>query len=86
MQESKSKKADNRHGTDRRLDAIIRLLMDGQRAQDKGRKLTKNDQVLILDSIGLTDSEIGRIVEWPTKDVGSKLSKLGKASKNAKEE
>jgi hypothetical protein len=77
---------DDRGGTDRRLDAIIRLLMDGQRAQDKGKKLTKNEQVLILDSVGLTDAEIGRIVGWPAKDVGSKLSKLRKAKKNGKDE
>lgn len=51
------------------------------RAQEGGKKITKNDQVLILDGVGLTDNEIGRIVGWPAKDVGSKLSKLRKANK-----
>jgi hypothetical protein len=76
-----NKKVDQGDATARRLDAIIRLLMDGQRAQEKGKKLTKNDQVLILDAVGLTDSEIGRIAGWPAKDVGSLLSKLRKRNK-----
>jgi hypothetical protein len=83
---TRSEKVDNRDGMNRRLDAIIRLLMDGQRVQEKDKKLTKDDQVLILDSVGLTDAEKGRIMGWPTKDGGSPLSKLRKARKNGKED
>lgn len=86
MKNKKTEELDKRDATARRLDAIIRLLMDGQRTQDKGKRITKNDQVLILDSVGLTDGEIGKIVGWPAKDVGSKLSKLRKARKDGREE
>ena len=79
---TKKKQEDKRDGMTIRLDAIIRLLMDGQRAQESGKRITKNEQVLMLDSVGLTDAEIGMIVGWPAKDVGSKLSKLRKAMKN----
>lgn len=75
------KQNDERNGIERRLDAIIRMLMEGQRAQENDKKLTKNDQVLILDAVGLTDAEIGKIVGWPKKDVGSQLSKLRKVNK-----
>jgi hypothetical protein len=64
-----------------RLDAIIRLLMDGQRAQEDGTKVTKNDQVLLLHSVGLTDTEIGKIIGQPRNEVASLRSKLRKANK-----
>lgn len=81
MANKKEQEKDNRDGVTKRLDAIIRLLMDGQRAQEAAKKITKNEQVLILDSIGLTDAEIGKIVGWPRKDVGSMLSKERKKRK-----
>jgi hypothetical protein len=64
-----------------RLDAIIRLLMDGQRAQELGVKITKNDQVLLLHSVGLTDTEIGNIIGQPRNEVASLRTKLRKANK-----
>jgi hypothetical protein len=64
-----------------RLDAIIRLLMDGQRAQEHGVKITKNDQVLLLHSVGLTDTEIGNIIGQPRNEVASLRSRLRKANK-----
>lgn len=64
-----------------RLDAIIRLLMDGQRAQEDGARVTKNDQVLLLHSVGLTDAEIGNIIGQPRNEVASLRSKLRKANK-----
>jgi hypothetical protein len=53
----------------KRLDVIIRLLMDAQRSSSE---IKKNDQILILDSVGLTNNEIGKIVGWTKRDVGSK--------------
>jgi hypothetical protein len=64
-----------------RLDAIIRLLMDGQRAQELDEKITKNDQVLLLHSVGLTDTEIGNIIGQPRNEVASLRTKLRKANK-----
>jgi hypothetical protein len=64
-----------------RLDAIIRLLMDGQRAQEHGAKITKNDQVLLLHSVGLTDTEIGYIIGQPRNEVASLRSKLRRANR-----
>jgi hypothetical protein len=68
-----SKKDIGRDAQTKRLDVIIRLLMNGQRSTSE---ITKNDQILILDSVGLTDNEIGKVVGWTPRDVGSKLSKL----------
>jgi hypothetical protein len=64
-----------------RLDAIIRLLMDGQRAQEHGVKITKYDQVLLLHSVGLTDTEIGNIIGQRRNEVASLRTKLRKAKK-----
>ncbi len=69
---------ENRRSLARRLDAIIRLVMEQQVADGK---LQKKDQVLILDSVGLTSGEIGKIVGRPSKDVSSWIKKL-KAGRN----
>ena len=61
MARTRAKETDERNGTERRLDAIIRLLMDGQRAQERGKKLTKNDQVLILDAVGLQIKTLAKL-------------------------
>jgi NADH:ubiquinone oxidoreductase subunit E len=59
----------------KRLDAIIRLLMEEQ--NQKGT-LRRSDQFRILDSVGLTSAEISRIVSQPSKDVASAIGKLRK--------
>ncbi len=59
----------------KQLDAIIRLIMEEQLAAGK---LKKKNQILILDSVGLTSAEIGRIVSQSSKDVASWLKKLKK--------
>jgi hypothetical protein len=68
-------------GTDaltQRLDIIIRLLMDAQRSYSK---IKKKDQIVMLDSFGLTDNEIGNIIGWSRRDVGSELSKVRRSKK-----
>ena len=65
-----------------RLDAIIRLLMDGQRAQQHGVNITKYDQVFLLHSVGLTDTEIGNIVGQRRNEVASLRTKLRKGRRN----
>jgi hypothetical protein len=68
----------DRHALTKRLDIIIRLLMDTQRSSSK---IKKKDQILMLDSFGLTDNEIGKIIGWSGRDVGSELSKLRRRTK-----
>jgi hypothetical protein len=62
-----------------RLDAIIRLLMDGQRVQESGKKITQLEQVLMLYDIGLTDTEIGNIIGYARKNVAAMRTKAKKA-------
>ncbi len=62
----------------KRLDAIIRLLMEQQVADGK---LQKQDQVLMLDAVGLSSGEIGRILGQKSKDVSSRLKKLKSQSR-----
>ena len=57
----------------KRLDAIIRLLMEEQ--IERGT-LKRKDHLLILDSIGLSSGEIGAILRQPSKDIASALKKL----------
>jgi hypothetical protein len=57
----------------KRLDAIIHLLME---AQFREGVLKRKDQILILESVGLSTGEIGRILNIPSKDVSSALKKI----------
>lgn len=62
-------------GTDsvtKRLDVLIRLALDEQVAR---KTLTRREQLLLLDSIGLSTGEIGKILGQPSKDVSSALNK-----------
>jgi hypothetical protein len=61
-----------------RLDAIIRLLMEEQRLRTD---VTLNDQVLMLHSAGLKDTEIGNIIGYERKNVAAIRTKLKKAKK-----
>ena len=64
----------------KRLDAIIRLLME---EQNQTEKLSRSEQLRILDSVGLTSGEIAGILNQPSKDVASALGKLRKRSVRA---
>jgi hypothetical protein len=66
----------------KRLDVIIRLLLE---EQAKDGKLQRGDQLLILDSAGLSTSEIGKILGQQSKDISSRLKKLkGKPRRNVR--
>lgn len=56
----------------RRLDALIRLTLEEQIAR---KTMKRKDQLLILDSVGLTTGDIGRILGQSSKDVASALKK-----------
>ena len=62
----------------RRLDAIIRLLIEQQLAD---KSLQKKDHVLILDSVGMSSREVGIILGQPSKDIASWIKRL-KAGKS----
>ena len=70
---SKEKAEGERDSISKRLDAIIRLLME---EQFQAGKLKRKGQLLILDSVGLSSGEIGRILGQSSKDVASALKKL----------
>ncbi len=70
--------SNNNDASVRRLDAIIRLLIEKQLAN---KTLQKKDYVLILDSVGLSSREIGTIVGQPSKDIASWIKRL-KAGKS----
>jgi hypothetical protein len=67
----KQNETDNLQGVTKRLDAIIRLLLDGQRVQKTDKKITQVDQVLMLHSVGLTDTDIGNIIGQKRNQVAS---------------
>lgn len=72
MSKSESEK-ETRDPVTRRLDAVIRLLMEEQ--IERGT-LKRRDHLLILDSVGLSSGEIGTILRQPSKDIASALKKL----------
>ncbi|NWG37056.1 hypothetical protein [Nitrososphaera sp.] len=86
MKNKKIEVSEKRDPTAKRLDAIIRLLLDGQLASEKNKRITRIDQVLGLHSIGLTDTEIGNIIGYERKNVAAmrtnakKMKKRGKAN------
>lgn len=57
---------DDNSATVHRPYAIVRLLVEQQLAD---KSLQKIDHVLILDSVGMSSSEIGIILGQPSKDI-----------------
>lgn len=68
-------KTDAIEGLTKRLDAILRIYLEEQM---KAGKMKRKDQLILLDSVGLSTAEIGRIFDIPSKDVSSALKKLKK--------
>lgn len=57
---AKGKKAqDERNSTDKRLDAIIRILVEVNK--NKTKSVSEPEAAVILNSVGLTPTEIARI-------------------------
>lgn len=79
MASKKQKESDTRDGTTKRLDAIIRFMIDIQREPDK--KMNRNEQVEILHSVGLKDTEIGYIIGYERKNVAAMRTNAKKAKK-----
>jgi len=62
----------------KRLDVLIRLMLDQQL---KESKMFRKDQLLFMDSVGLTSGNIGKILGQSSKDIASQLNKLKKKDK-----
>jgi DNA-binding MarR family transcriptional regulator len=59
----------------KRLDVLIRLLLE-QQIQDK--KSTRNDQIDLMNSVGLEPKDIAKIIGYSPGDVSSQINKIKK--------
>jgi len=59
----------------KRLDVLIRLFLE-QQIQDG--KMKRSEQLALLDSVGLTPGEIGKILGQQSKDISSQLIRIKK--------
>ena len=67
--------------TTKRLDVIIRLLLEQQLQEGK---MKRADQLLILDSVGLTSTEIGKIMNQEAKNISSQINTVKKRDLKSK--
>jgi DNA-directed RNA polymerase specialized sigma24 family protein len=75
---SKSSKIEVKDAVTKRLDAIIRLLMEEQVRLGKAKK---GDLLLLLASSGLSTGDIASIEGRPSKDIASWLRRVKRGSK-----
>lgn len=68
----------NDENTIKRLDVLIRLLLEQQLQEGK---MKRNDQLELMTSAGLSPGEIGKIIGYSSGDVSSQLSKIKKKKK-----
>jgi len=59
----------------KRLDVLIRLFLEQQTQEGK---MKRADQLLLMDSIGLSSSEIGKILNQEAKNVSSQINSAKK--------
>jgi len=59
----------------KRLDVIIRLLLEQQVLDGK---MKREDLLLLMDSTGLTSSEIAKILNFEAKNISSQINKIKK--------
>ena len=71
----------NEDDVKKRLDVLIRLLLE-QQLQDG--KMKRNDQLELMNSVGLNPRDIGKIIGYSSGDVSSQLSKIKKKKKSSK--
>lgn len=65
----------NEEDITKRLDVLIRLLLEQQLQEGK---MKRSEQLTLLDSAGLTPSEIGKILGQVSKDISSQLIRIKK--------
>ncbi|MGA2875744.1 MAG: hypothetical protein ABSE82_09440 [Nitrososphaerales archaeon] len=78
---SESRIAEALETLSRRFDAIIRLNLDEQLS----RGIKRSDQLVLLDSVGLSTGEIASILGQSSKDVSSHLKKAKAKRDNKKQ-
>lgn len=61
----------------KRLDVIIQLLLEQQTKEGMKRE----EQLLLMDSAGLSSSEIGKITKQEAKNVSSQINQAKKKKK-----
>lgn len=59
----------------KRLDILIRLLLEQQLQEGK---MKRGEQLALLDSVGLTPTEIGKVLGQASKDISSQLIRIRK--------
>jgi len=62
----------------KRLDILIRLFLEQQLQEGK---LKRKNQIALMDSVGLTSGDIGKILGQPSKDVASQINRIKKEQK-----
>lgn len=75
-------KMTNEQDITKRLDVLIRLLLEQQLQEGK---MKRNEQLIILESAGLTSGDISKILGRPSKDIASSLNSLRKKKTSKKE-
>ena len=65
----------------KRLDVIIRLMLE---EQIKEGKMKREEQLILMDSVGLSSGDIGKIMNQESKNISSQINKAKK--KNTKSE
>ena len=73
------KKEPNTESITKRLDAIIRLMIEDQKVNNKS---DVGQQILVLKSVGLSTAEIARILGVKTTSIPSMTPKRKSVSKN----
>lgn len=63
----------------KRLDVIIRLLLE---QQTESGQMKRHEQLLLMESIGLTSTEIGKILNQEPKNISSQINKIKKSKKS----
>jgi hypothetical protein len=70
----------------KRLDAIIRLLMESMLAPEGKKSFSKNELVEILHTVDIADTEIGYIIGYERRNVAAMRTNAKKVRKSDKEE
>ena len=66
----------------KRLNVLIRLMLDQQISEKKGMR---KEQLVMMDSLGLTTGDIASILGRASKDVSSHIKQAKKNSKDQEE-
>jgi hypothetical protein len=77
---------EERNAITKRLDAIIRLLMESMMIPEGKKKFSKNQLVEILHTVDIADTEIGYIIGYERKNVAAMRTNAKKVKRSGKNE